>query len=336
MKTNCDGETEMPSCKMYKILSTKNGNSDKFSEECDNIQGNLGYSGISDICKKLAVNLVYFCSNDDQNYPLDYNCDFINYWLFGEIFSNSSLTDDTMHTGTLSRFYTTWNNILSSSSCKGKCEPNKILFNRVIPQDLKFKKDMYDYIYNFDNFYKIDTASEQIDNKYCRYLEYMHTKYVHFKDSCQSSSNKCLHDAGEFEKYNPEKLCEKFQCKNESLCAKYFDEASTRGDPREAKLLENAEQLDDIDSESAMSEPNLETSSILTTVAPSLLGLFMTSFLIFKFKPIRSRLNNLIIKNKNIEEYMDEEANDEVLNNYFNLENRESETNGYGIAYHSA
>ncbi|SBS93269.1 PIR Superfamily Protein [Plasmodium ovale curtisi] len=336
MITKCDEETEMPSCKMYNILSMKNGDSGKFNDECDSIQRKLGYSGISDLCKKLAVNLVYFCSNDDQNNPLNYNCEFINYWLFGEIFSNSSLRDNSMIYGVKIQFLYTWSKIVEILGCGNKCIKNNQLFNSILVNDLKFRKDMHDYIYDFDNFYKIATASEQIDNKYCIYLEYMHKKYVHFKDSCQNISRKCFHDAREFEKYNPEKLCEKFQCKDESLCAKYFDEASTRGNPREVGSPEEAEQLDAIDSETAISEPNLETSSILTTVGPSLLGLFITSFLIFKFKPVRSWFNNRIIKNKKIEEYMDDEANNEILNNYFNLENTESETNGYGIAYHSA
>ncbi|SBT55191.1 PIR Superfamily Protein [Plasmodium ovale wallikeri] len=335
MITNCKKETEVPSCKTYYLLSNENGDSGTFNDECLSLQDKFPYSGISDHCKKLAGNLVNFCSNDEKNYPLNYECELLHHWLFNEIFNNPNLTDDSQRDGVINRFYHTWENIVSTLSCENKCQPNPILLKSLTPEELRFRKDMYEYIYNYKNFDKI-TTSEKICNTLTSYLPTMLEKYGYFKSSCQSTNKKCLHDAKSLEDYNPEKLCQEFECKKEALCSKYFHVEQEKSHTRVAGSHEGAESPDIRDSEDDALMDKSQTSTIMTTVGPSLLGLFMSSFILFKLKPIRSWLNNQILKNRNVEEYMVEESSSELLNDYFIHGDTGSEEKGYGITYHSS
>ncbi|SBT02337.1 PIR Superfamily Protein, partial [Plasmodium ovale curtisi] len=280
MITECNEKSELPSCKIYDRFNQENGDSAEFSTICESLQGRLSNDGILDLCKKLGSNLVKFCSNDEDKTPLNYNCEFIHYWLFGELFNNLKLTETGEFNGAQSQFYLTWNKIVSSLSCKRKCEPRRDLFRSIIIDDLKFRKLMNDYIYNHKNFENI-TSSENICNKISIYLPSMREKYAKIKDSCPHSSNKCFHDAKSFEEYNPEKLCKKFQCKDEPLCSNSFDETQEQSDPGKAGSYEEGKGADSVDGEAVASVDESETSTILTTVGP-FLGLFITSFFLFK------------------------------------------------------
>ncbi|SBT52309.1 PIR Superfamily Protein [Plasmodium ovale wallikeri] len=335
MITQCNKGSDLPSCKIYEKFNQENDNSGNFTDACDAIQEGLGHEGIFDLCIKLGNNLLNFCSHDEKSNPLDYNCEFIHFWLFDEIFNNSSLTDNTMHTGTISRFYYTWNNIMGSLECKRECEPMKNLFYSVPLDDLKLRKDMYIYIYNYKNFEKI-TSNENICNRFSTYFPSMNKKYDNYKTSCPDKSKKCFPDTKSLEEYNPEKLCQRFQCKTEAIFAKYFAVESVQSHPEEAGSPEGPGSHDTRDDGALTLVDEHETSTILTTVGPSLLGLFIISFISFKFTPISSWLNKLILKNRNTEEYMDDEARSEMLNDYFIHENREPREKGYGITYQSA
>ncbi|SBT84418.1 PIR protein [Plasmodium ovale] len=334
MITQCNKGSDLPSCKIYEQFNQENGNSGKFTDACNKIQGRFGHKGIFDLCIKLGNNLLNFCSNDEKSNPLDYSCEFINYWLFGEIFNNLKLTETGELNGVKSQFSYTWKNIVEGLECKKKCGENRKLFSSIPINDLKFRKIMHDYIYNYDNFENI-TSSENICNKISIYLPSMREKYAKIKDSCPHSSNKCFHDAKSFEEYNPEKLCKKFQCKDEPLCSNSFDETQEQSDPGKAGSYEEGKGADSVDGEAVASVDESKTSTILTTVGPSFLGLFITSFFLFKLTPIRSWISNRILRRKNIEEYMDEKANNEMVDNYFLHENGEPGKSRYDIAYHS-
>ncbi|SBT02497.1 PIR Superfamily Protein, partial [Plasmodium ovale curtisi] len=282
MITTCNEKNELPSCKIYEILSKGNNYSGKFDHECERLEDRLGHNGILDLCKKLADNLLNFCSNDEKKNPLNGNCEFLHYWLFYEIINNINLTDNGMLVGVMSQFYYTWKNIMEKSLFRKKYEPNRILFNKISPHDLMFRKDMYDYIYNYDDFDKITFDSTQTDSKYCRYLPSMLAKYEQFKDSCPQRSDKCFHDAKSFEEYNPDKLCKKFQCKDEPLCSKYIEETPEPSDTGRSGLHEVGKEVKPGDIASVSSADESETSTILTTVGPSFLGIFITSFLLYK------------------------------------------------------
>ncbi|SBT56611.1 PIR Superfamily Protein [Plasmodium ovale wallikeri] len=336
MITTCNGKSELPSCKIYELFNKEKGDSDEFNNDCNIIHGRLLYNGILDLCKRLGGNLLTFFSNDERNNSLNCDCEFLQYWLFNEIFKNSSLTDDSMHTGTLSQFYNTWEKIMKKSLFKKKCEPNNILFNTLSLQDLIFRKDMYDYIYNYDNFDKIVSSGEKICDKFSIYLPSMREKYETFKSSCAVSNKKCTHDIKSLEKYNPDNLCGRYSCQREELCSKYFQENSKEIHLQVAGSLQDVKREDSREGEAVTPEEESETSTIMTTVGPSLLGLFIISFISFKFTPIRSWLNERILKKRNIDEYLDDESSNEMLDNYFIPENGESGKNEYGLAYHSA
>ncbi|SBT56619.1 PIR Superfamily Protein [Plasmodium ovale wallikeri] len=306
MKTNCDEETELPSCNIYYELNTRNGDSFSSSDDCERIEGKFSYSGILEICQKLERNLANFGSSVKRSNPLKYNCEFIHYWLFGEILNNSSITDDSKLEGVMSQFYRTWENVVKSLNPEIKCESIGELFKSISINDLKFRKDMHDYIYNFDRFCEITFDNEQIDNRYCKYLPSMRDKYTQIIEKCPMNTNIC------------------------------FKRITAQRESEVDGSLEDGKRANYGHGETVTSVEESETSTILTTVGPSLLGLFMTSFILFKLTPIRSWLNNQILKNRKVEEYMDEQSSSELLNNYFIHEDTGSEENGYGIAYHSA
>ncbi|SBT73466.1 PIR protein [Plasmodium ovale] len=332
-------ESDLPSYKTYELLSNENGNLGNlgnFSDKCHSLQGKFrSYDKIFGLCTKLAGNLVNFCSSNENRSPLNYNCEFIHQWLFNEIINNLGLHDNGPRQGVKGIFYSTWENIVSEIKCTNKCDPNLELFQSSTIDDLKFRKNMHDYIYNYDILDKMDSSTEKIDNRYCKYLSSMNEKYTEFKDFCPHNNKKCFHGAKSLEEYNPENLCTKFRCRDEPLCSKYIGDTSTKSDRVEARSLEKAELPDDRDGEYVASVNESETSTILTTVGPSFLGLFITSFFLFKLTPMRSWFNNRILKRKNIEEYINEEASSEIIDNYFLHENREPGKSGYDIAYHS-
>ncbi|SBS95835.1 PIR Superfamily Protein [Plasmodium ovale curtisi] len=334
MITQCNTGSDLPSCKIYEQFNQENGNSGKFTEACNTIQGRLGHKGIFDLCIKLGNNLLNFCSNDEKSNSFDYNCEFINFWLFDEIFNNLSLTDDSQRIGTKSQFYITWKNIMESLECKNKCEPMMNLFYSIPLGDLKLRKDMYIYIYNYKNFEK-STSNENICNRLSTYFPSMSKKFDNYKISCPDKSKKCFSDTKSLEEYNPDKLCQRFQCKKEALCTKYFVEESVQSHTGEAGSLEEPRSPDTRDDGAVTSVDDHETSTILTTVGPSLLGLSIISFISFKFTPLRSWLNKVILKNSNTQEYMDDDGRSEMLNDYFLHENREPREKGYGITYQS-
>ncbi|SBS93271.1 PIR Superfamily Protein [Plasmodium ovale curtisi] len=305
MITECNEKSELPSCKFYYELNTRNGDS-------------------------LELNLANYGSSVKRSNPLKYNCEFIHYWLFGEIFNNSNLTDNSQLEGVVSQFYHTWEKVVKSLKLEKICEPKMELFKSIPINDLKFKKIMHDYVYNYDNFGEITFDNEQIDNKYCKYLPSMRERYMKFKDSCPQNTKKCFHVNKALEEYSPDNLCEKFKCKDDASCSKYFDVEQVQSHAK------GAESPDTRDSEFDALMDKSKTSTIMTTVGPSLLGLFMTSFIVFKLTPIRSWLNNQILKNRKVEEYMDDQSSSELLNDYFIHGDTGLEEKRYGIAYHSA
>ncbi|SBS92555.1 PIR protein [Plasmodium ovale] len=335
MISECIVGSEIPSCKIYEQFSSRNGDAGNFSTECQDLQRKFSYPGISGLCNKLSGNLINLCAADSNSSPLYYNCEFLHHWLFNEIFNNSNLSDVRKSTGVKSQFYHTWEDILRKLSCENKCEPNWILFKSLPLEELRFRKDMYEYIYNYKNFDKI-TTRENICNSLVAYLPSMREKYGNFKGSCPVSNNKCTHDIKSLEEYNPDNLCGRYGCQREELCAKYFQENPTERHPEVAGSLQDVKGDDARDGETPASVEESETSAILTTVGPSLLGLFIISFISFKFTPIRSWLNERLLKKRNIDEYLDDESSSEILNNYFIPENGESEKNKYGLAYYSA
>lgn len=271
----------MPSCKTYYLLSNQNGDSGKFNDECHSLQEKFPYSGISGQCKKLADNLVNFCSNDEKNYPLNYNCEFLHHWLFNDIIHNLNITTTGERNGVKSQFYYTWKNIVHKLACENKCEPIWMLFKSLTLEELSFRKDMYEYIYNYENFDKI-TTSEKICNKLSTYLPTMLEKYANFKSSCQATTKKCLHDAKSLEDYNPEKLCQRFECKQVELCSKYIDVGLENSHLGGNGISAGVESANNKDAEAVTSVEEFETSTIMTTLGPSLLGLFIISFISFK------------------------------------------------------
>ncbi|SBT52312.1 PIR Superfamily Protein [Plasmodium ovale wallikeri] len=336
MVTKCTEGLNLPSCKIYELLSTQNGDSGNYSDDCKRLKSRLPYSGILELCRKLEGNLVNFYGREEESNTLNYNCEFIHYWLFHEMFNNSSLTEYDKLDGVKSQFRTTWNNILGKLKIKKKkCEPKLDFFYLIPRDDLMFRKDIYDYIYNYDIFDKMDSATEHIDNRYCKYLSSMHEKYTKFKDSCPHNKKICFHVSKSLEEYNPEKLCIKLKCRGEDFCSKHFEGTSAQRVLGAQGSFEEEKREDYREGEDVTSIVESQTSTIVTTAGSSLLGLFITSFLLFKLTPIRSWLNNQIVQRKNIEEYMDEEASNEILDNYFLHENREPGKSGYGIAYHS-
>ncbi|SBT52067.1 PIR Superfamily Protein [Plasmodium ovale wallikeri] len=332
----CNKESELPSCKYYELLSMENGDPSNFIDECERLKRRLPYSGIFELCKKLAGNLVKFSGNEEENNPLNYNCEIIHHWLYNDIINNLSIPDDNKRIGAIIQFGHTWNTLLGNIEGNKRCEPIHKLFNSSKINDLVFMKDMHDHIYDYEILDKIDTSSGNIYNSYCRYLRSMYDKYVSFKNSCPSISEKCLQDVESLKKYDPEKLCLKLNCREEELCAKYFVDIHSQTIPRETDSFQNEESADGIGDETVTSVDESLTSTIMTAVVSSLLGLFIISFISLKFTPIRSWLNNEIVKKRNIEEYMDAKASSDMLNDYFNVEYRESEKKGYAIAYHSA
>ncbi|SBT56614.1 PIR Superfamily Protein [Plasmodium ovale wallikeri] len=318
MITECNGKSELPSCKIYELFNEEKGNSNEFNDECNTIHGKLMYDGILDLCKKFGSNLVNVCTDREYNSSLNYNCEFLHHWLFNKIINNLGLHNNGTRNGVKRQFYDTWINMVKKIGCSKKCDPNTELFRSSTIDALIFRKDMYDYTYNYDNFDKIISHGENTCNKLSIYLTSMQQKYDLFKDSCPKIDNKCFHDNKSLEEYSTEKLCRRFGCKSEELCSKYFDEEPTQSIPGEGVSPEEAKESGDVGGETVASVDESETSTILTTLTP-----------------IRSWLNNRILQRKNIEEYMDDEANNEIQDNYFLHENREPGKSGYGIAYHS-
>ncbi|SBT56613.1 PIR Superfamily Protein [Plasmodium ovale wallikeri] len=336
MITKCNEGSELPSCKIYELFNKGNGASDTFDFECHNLQRMFQYEGIFDLCIKLSGNLVNLCDDSEKKIPLNYNSEFLHHWLFSKIINNLDITDHSECIGMISRFYVTWENVVKSLSCETKCKPNSILFHGFTTENLIFRKEMHDYIYNYSYFDEITFVRGERDNEYCRYLPSMRDKYAQIKEKCPLNTAICFKVDKPLEKYNPENLCEKLQCRNEDLCKKYFERTPEQRESDGNGSLEGVKGADPRDSEAVTTGEESETSTILTTVGPSLLGLFMTSFILFKLTPIRSWLNNQMLKNRKVEEYMDEQSRNELLNDYFIHEDTGSEEKGYGIAYHSA
>ncbi|KMZ91103.1 hypothetical protein PVMG_04875 [Plasmodium vivax Mauritania I] len=307
---------KLPSAKLYEYFTQKNVNTDSYNETCVKLKPKFyGLDDIYDICRKLLFNVeTSFNEEEDEKFQ-NYRCTYLHYWLNDKVINTFNLNDNGVYLGILLNLYRTWNSVVTTSA-KFRCMPDmKTYISRNI-NVFKFKKEMYDYLYNYEEFNRNTNYSTKNCNEICKYLTDIITKFEYFKTECFRNNNKCLKIDNFFELFNPQKLIDKFKCNAEKLCITA---------PVAVKVKETLPEYDN-----TLSSPMKENANNFLTTQPTiityhnamlcflvLLGLFIIFFTLYKYEFFEKIDKNYIynaVKSLNYSETEDLSAENSFIN----------------------
>ncbi|SBT57062.1 PIR Superfamily Protein [Plasmodium ovale wallikeri] len=267
---------------------------------------NYSYNGIYNICKKLVRNLEIISKDTVRNKSGIDLCSYLNYWVSKEVFQIVPSTDTWKYDTIISMLGQPWNDYnyyLQNPSTK--CVyPNETIFVNL--KNVEKLNELNNYIHNF-KYIKEQIKSPYSEYKkcYCMYVSKYNVSYNDLISICDDDKYRnCSKISTDMEIYDPQILLKELQC-NESPLSK--PELQTDVD---LHLPLSGEET--VDSKSAENS----SFSIFPIFAP-IVGVFTVSLILFKLTPLRFLLHKHLIKNKRIEENINDEANSISLESSF-------------------
>lgn len=131
--------------------------------------------------------------------------------------------------GRISCFCIIWNELSGSLYYAKKCLAQRNLFYVPISSNIKYKKDMYDYFYNYKYYEKNKFSNKNECSKFFKYLSTMASKLHEFKSWFSETSNNCSIHMESLEQCNPQNLSEVSGCDKNGLCTKLSDGENAQG-----------------------------------------------------------------------------------------------------------
>ncbi|GAB69506.1 hypothetical protein PCYB_002550 [Plasmodium cynomolgi strain B] len=207
----------LPSEKIYEEHSKINVKLDNNRIYEDLTRGFSKFPGIDKIFHRLIMNLKYLNTKYKYDTSLIYNCKFLHYWMYDLVINELNVTDDNKYIEIITMLYVAWfkfKEMLDES--KYICEPDSGPLISLPVKEFIFRKEMYDYYYNYLKIEKQELSHINGCSETCKYLTSIYGKYETFKSTCSTSkNNKCITEFNNIVKYDPSFLFDKLKCKSE-------------------------------------------------------------------------------------------------------------------------
>ncbi|SBT73521.1 PIR protein [Plasmodium ovale] len=245
---------------------------------CSNARkDNNSYNGIHKICKKLVKNLEKISNNVVRNKSGIDLCSYLKYWVSNEVFQIVPSDKYWRYSTIISKLIQPWrdhNHHITNPITKCDYSTNSRLSGT---QNIGKLNELNNYIHNI----------KYIRNK---------IKSTDLKDKKMLLYRNCNKLFTDMEIYDPQTLLKELQC-NESQLSK-------------PELQTDVDRHSPLSGEETVDSKSTENSSfsIFLIFAP-IVGVFTVSLILFKLTPRRFLLHKHLIKNKRIEENINDEVN---------------------------
>ncbi|SBT74580.1 Plasmodium vivax Vir protein, putative [Plasmodium ovale] len=269
------------------------------------------YSWLKNSCEKFANNLINISYNA-QDGVVDKRCDYLNYWVCGEVIKNIGSSDTENFIQITAKLLVAWSNINSHYVNKGRpCSYVYNIFNNK-PENFIEWKDLHDYCDDFEYIKsKIQTSSNKC-NKYCNYLLSKSSLYNKYDSICSSSTEKqnCPNFFKNCKEHNPNTLFSELGCKKENECKVLSEKPDVSRADQEQIKDDTGEEAKITEYSSSPQEHTPQNLNFSMHAALSLFGILLSFlFLIsYKFTPLKPLLLKCLFKKQTDTHYEDEEG----------------------------
>ncbi|GAB69931.1 hypothetical protein PCYB_006800 [Plasmodium cynomolgi strain B] len=166
------------------------------------------------------MNIKYLNTIEKHDLSVIRNCEYLRYWINDRVIEELNVTDNDKYIEIISMFNVEWNRIIGTlNNSKYKCEATSGPLVSLSLKDFKFRKDMYDYYYNYVNIKERKSSNINACSEACKYLTSIYKKYETFKSECSPRNiNKCVSKFDNFGDYDPNHLINELKCKSQSEC----------------------------------------------------------------------------------------------------------------------
>ncbi|SBT85151.1 PIR protein [Plasmodium ovale] len=328
----------LPKYKLYEKLNKKCEDKNIYVSYCSKVDYlEEWYSGFLEVCYMFARNLINLHGILSEETDKDKHCRYINFWITDYVRKKleTQWQDPRFINSILPGFLTVENYITAAY------KNNNCYFDYISKVDInlwKERKDLHDYIENY-NYIKEKIQSDEhlckIYPEYFAHIKVLHDKYK--RECCQSSSNKCPNRMNLHYFCTSDHLFEKLECEvtNEVTLNPPRDEmpqpmvVSTEGEISPSVF---ALSLEHHPEENADGITNNTDYYSKLGVSFSFLGILSAFFYMYKFTTFGNWIRSKVLKNE-MKVNIDENSQNLTTHELNNLDENNF-TDGYNITYH--
>ncbi|KMZ98453.1 hypothetical protein PVNG_06195 [Plasmodium vivax North Korean] len=234
------------------------------------------------------MNIKKLNDKDNNDPSVRDKCKFLPYWMNDSVIKELNEADYDQYIPIITKLIVVWANI------KGTLNPSKYVCGHptgplinLSAKEFKFRKEMYDYYYNYPKINDWDFSNISDCTETCKYLNTINEKYGTFRSTCSHSyDNKCVPEFDDFDKYDPIKLIHQLGCKNQSQCNRNEVIALAQNSD-ETQVNEVSAQHQTVDVNPKGSTENGSSKTILNVALPA--SVFFVLF------PMLYKVNKFVI-----------------------------------------
>ncbi|KMZ95015.1 hypothetical protein PVMG_05776 [Plasmodium vivax Mauritania I] len=209
----------LPSEKIYEEYNISHVKLDN-STKCADLTIDLSqHQDIVKLCDRLIEHLNYFNTKNKNDPSVRDKCEFLPYWMYDRVIKELKIADDNNYIEITTKLTVAWFQFKQMlDNTRYICEqPRGPPFNLSV-KEFEFRKEMYDYYYNYPKIkdWKFSNKNDCIET--CKYLTSIKEIYGTFKSECSDSNNKCISDFKDFDGYDPIQLINQLGCNSKSKC----------------------------------------------------------------------------------------------------------------------
>ncbi|VUZ99987.1 PIR protein [Plasmodium vivax] len=335
METGENEEHMLPSEKFYKEYNKSYVNLDNNSK-CEDLTGKIpGFPDIDKLCNRLIMNLKNLNNKDKNDPSVIYDCTYLHYWMNDSVIKELNEAYYDQYIPIITKLIVVWANIKGTlNPSKYVCEhPTGPLIN-LSAKEFKFRKEMYDYYYNYRKINDWDFSNISDCTETCKYLNTINEKYGTFRSDCSPSKhNKCVPEFKNFDDYDPIHLINKLGCKIPRKCNK--DKVLAHDGTFEGKPTTEVNIQDETvkDNNQGYME-NSNRTTILNVALPA--SVFFVLFpMLYKMTPLGSRFGKANKIRNNIINDLKNEEGEHFLAHAFEQESMNNSDRTYNISYNN-
>ncbi|SCO70963.1 Plasmodium vivax Vir protein, putative [Plasmodium vivax] len=325
----------LPSKKIYEEYSKSDGESDNFVKCGELTRKYHQYPDFNKLCRRLIMNIKKLNDKDNNDPSVRDKCKFLPYWMNDRVIKELKIGDDNNYIDITTKLTVAWFEFKQMlDNTRYICEqPSGPPLNLSV-NDFKFRKEMYDYYYNYPKIkdWKFSNKNDCIET--CKYLTSIKEIYGTFKSECSDSNNKCISDFKDFDGYDPIQLINQLGCNSKSKCGTVdvlAPDENLEGTPM-AHVGESQDETVDANTQGYTEKSNSRT--ILNVALPA--SVFFVLFpMLYKMTPLGSRFGKANKIRNNIINDLKNEEDEYFLTKPFEQESMKNSDNTYNISYNN-
>ncbi|SBT57192.1 PIR Superfamily Protein [Plasmodium ovale wallikeri] len=334
-----EGELILKNSSKYELYNKFNQNIVDTSKYDNYCQGEKylerWYSNILDVCYKFARNLINLHEILKEE-TKDERCRYLNFCITDYIRKKSEIEwSDKAHINDILRGIFSVENVIRGESKNYNCYFD---YKSNVSLDIwKERKDLHDYIRNYNDIKEKIMYDVQMCTKYSKYFEYIKGLHEKYKgDCCNNTFHSCPNNINLDYFCSNDTIFDKLECNKSEVIA-----AAPTGDGTSLSM----DIKEDLTLHSGFYSPlehnNQSNIDVITNnsdyyaklgVSLSFLGILSTFFYLYNFTTFGNWIHSKVQKHK-INIHLDEDAQ-ALIAQELNDENENTDTSAYNITYY--